>query len=70
MSMWRECNDLFFKLSKKAYNIYADSDFKVFQHLIKGLYRVAMHTEIDGFIFETNDISEIEDFFDTLYDNI
>lgn len=70
MILWKRVEDLQFKLCKKAFDNYSDSDYYVFQNVINKIFRVCIRQQSSEFVFETEKMQEINDFFVTLYDNI
>lgn len=67
--LWKRVEDLQFKLSKKAFNNYSNSDYCVYRNIINNTFRVCISQQIGEFVFETENLQEIEDFFENLYIN-
>ena len=67
MILWKRVEDLQFKLCQNAFNNYSESDYYVFKNIINNTFRVCIGQQASDFVFETENMQEINDFFKNLY---
>lgn len=67
MILWKRVEDLQYKLCQKAFSNYSNSDYYVFRNIINNTFRVCIGQQASDFVFETENMQEINDFFNNLY---
>ena len=67
MILWKRVEDLQFKLCQQAYKNYSNSDYYVYKNVISNNYRVCIGQQASDFVFETENMQEVNDFFKNLY---
>lgn len=67
MILWKRVEDLQFKLCRNAFENYSNSDYYVYKNVISNTFRVCLTQQVNDLIFETENMQEINDFFNNLY---
>lgn len=67
MILWKRVENLQYKLCQKAFENYSNSDYYVYQNVINNTFRVCIGQQPSEFIFETENMQEINEFFSNLY---